>query len=48
MDEMADSGQDTSKFIEGDTAALQFGPLARPGEPALVSRAPADQSVPPA
>jgi hypothetical protein len=47
MDEMADSGQDTSRFIEGDTAALQFEPPARPGEPAVVSRAPSDQPVPP-
>ena len=47
MDEMADSGQDTSRFIEGDTAALQNGPLARPGESALVSLAPSDQPVPP-
>ena len=32
MDEMADAGGDTSRYIEGDTAALAFGPLARPGE----------------
>jgi hypothetical protein len=33
MDEMADSGQDMSRFIEGDTAALEFGPtpLTGPG-----------------
>ncbi len=36
MDEMADAGGDASRYIEGDTAALAFGPLARPGEPALV------------
>ncbi len=47
MDEMADSGQDTTRFIEGDTAALAYGPIARPGEPALTSRAPTDQPVPP-
>ena len=45
MDEMADVGDglDTSRFIEGDTAALAFGPLARPGEAAMTSHAPSDQ-----
>jgi phospholipid/cholesterol/gamma-HCH transport system ATP-binding protein len=47
MDEMADAGGDTSRYIEGDTAALAFGPLARPGEPALVAQAPSHQPVPP-
>jgi hypothetical protein len=47
MDEMADAGGDASRYIEGDTAALQIGPLARPGEPALVARAPSDQPVSP-
>jgi phospholipid/cholesterol/gamma-HCH transport system ATP-binding protein len=47
MDEMADAGGDASRYIEGDTAALAFGPLARPGEPALVAHAPSDQPVPP-
>jgi hypothetical protein len=49
MDEMADS--DGRTFLEGDTvasqAALQLGPLARPGEPAMAARAPSDQPVPP-
>jgi hypothetical protein len=46
MDEMADAGDglDTSRYIEGDTAALAFGPLPRPGEAAMVSRAPSDQT----
>jgi phospholipid/cholesterol/gamma-HCH transport system ATP-binding protein len=39
MDGMADAGGDTSRYIEGDTAALQFGPLPRPGESALTARA---------
>jgi phospholipid/cholesterol/gamma-HCH transport system ATP-binding protein len=43
MDEMADAGGDTSRYIEGDTAALQFGPLPRPGQSALTARAPSDQ-----
>jgi phospholipid/cholesterol/gamma-HCH transport system ATP-binding protein len=43
MDEMADSGGDASRYIEGDTAALAIGPLARPGEPALAAHAPSDQ-----
>jgi phospholipid/cholesterol/gamma-HCH transport system ATP-binding protein len=45
MDEMADAGDgvDTSRYIEGDTAALEFGPLPRPGEAALVAHAPSDQ-----
>ena len=47
MDEMADSGGDASRYIEGDTAALAYGPLARPGEPALAARAPSDQPVQP-
>src|SRR5580658_1470021 len=46
MDEMADS--DGRTFLEGDTAALAVGPLARPGEPAMAARAPSDQPVPPA
>jgi phospholipid/cholesterol/gamma-HCH transport system ATP-binding protein len=45
MDEMADS--DGRTFLEGDTASLIHGPLARPGEPALAARAPSDQIVPP-
>jgi phospholipid/cholesterol/gamma-HCH transport system ATP-binding protein len=45
MDEMADS--DGRTWLEGDTAALQLGPLARPGEPAMAAHAPADQVVPP-
>jgi phospholipid/cholesterol/gamma-HCH transport system ATP-binding protein len=46
MDEMADAGDglDTSRYIEGDTAALAFGPLPRPGEAALASHAPSDQA----
>ena len=48
MDEMAEAGGDGSWYIEGDTAALRYGPHARPGEPALVARAPSDQPVPPA
>jgi hypothetical protein len=47
MDEMADAGGDASRFIEGDTAALAYGPLARPGEPALVAHVPSDQPVAP-
>jgi phospholipid/cholesterol/gamma-HCH transport system ATP-binding protein len=47
MDEMADSGGDASQYIEGDTAALAIGPLARPGEPALAAHAPSDQPVQP-
>ena len=31
MDEMADSGQDTSRFIEGDTAALAVRTAGPPG-----------------
>ena len=48
MDEMADAGDglDASRYIEGDTAALAFGPLARPGEAALASRSPSDQPRP--
>ena len=46
MDEMADAGGDTSRFMEGDTAALQFGPLPRPGEVAAIAHAPSDQSEP--
>jgi phospholipid/cholesterol/gamma-HCH transport system ATP-binding protein len=45
MDEMADS--DGRTFLEGDTASLLHGPLARPGEPALAARVPSDQIVPP-
>jgi phospholipid/cholesterol/gamma-HCH transport system ATP-binding protein len=45
MDEMADS--DGRTFLEGDTAALAHGPIARPGEPAMAARAPSDQPVPP-
>ena len=30
LDEMADTGGDTSRYIEGDTAALAFGRLAHP------------------
>jgi hypothetical protein len=44
---MADAGGDASRYIEGDTSALAVGPLARPGEPALASHAPANQPVPP-
>jgi hypothetical protein len=46
MDEMADAGDgvDTSRYIEGDTAALAFGPLPRPGEVALTAHPPSDQS----
>jgi phospholipid/cholesterol/gamma-HCH transport system ATP-binding protein len=45
MDEMADAGNlDTSRYIEGDTAALEFGPLPRPGEVALSAHAPSDQT----
>jgi phospholipid/cholesterol/gamma-HCH transport system ATP-binding protein len=46
MDEMADAGDglDTSRFIEGDTAALTLGPLPRPGEAAMASHAPSDQA----
>jgi phospholipid/cholesterol/gamma-HCH transport system ATP-binding protein len=47
MDEMADAGGDASRYIEGDTAALAFGPLARPGEVAMAARTPSDQPVPP-
>lgn len=47
MDEMADAGGDTSRYIEGDTAALAFGPLARPGEVAMAAPTPSDQPVPP-
>jgi phospholipid/cholesterol/gamma-HCH transport system ATP-binding protein len=47
MDEMADADGDTNRFIEGDTAALQFGPLPRPGESARAAHAPSDQPVPP-
>jgi phospholipid/cholesterol/gamma-HCH transport system ATP-binding protein len=45
MDEMADAGDglDASRYIEGDTAALAYGPLARPGEAALTARAPSEQ-----
>jgi hypothetical protein len=43
MDEMADAGGDTSRYIEGDTAALEFGPLPRPGEAAAVAHTPSDQ-----
>jgi hypothetical protein len=39
---------DASRFIEGDTAALEFGPLARPGERAMAARTPSNQPVPPA
>ena len=46
MDEMADAGGDASRYIEGDTASLAYGPLARPGEPALAAHAPSDQPVP--
>jgi phospholipid/cholesterol/gamma-HCH transport system ATP-binding protein len=46
MDEMADAGGDTSRFIEGDTAALRYGPLPRPGESAQSAHAPTDQPVP--
>ena len=46
MDEMADAGGDASRYIEGDTAALAFGPLARPGEPALASHAPSRPAGP--
>jgi hypothetical protein len=45
MDEMADS--DGRDFLEGDTAALQVGPLPRPGEAAMAAHAPSDQPVPP-
>ncbi len=47
MDEMADTGADASRYLEGDTAALRFGPLPRPGETALTAHAPSDQPVPP-
>jgi len=47
MDEMADTGADTSGDIEGDTAALRFGPLARPGEVPLAADVPSEQPVPP-
>jgi hypothetical protein len=47
MDEMADTGDDASASIEGDTASLLFGPLPRPGEVALAAHAPSDQPVPP-
>ena len=47
MDEMADAGGDAGRYIEGDTAALRFGPLARPGEVAMAVRTPSDQPVPP-
>ncbi len=47
MDEMADAGDDAGRYIEGDTEALAYGPLARPGEPALAAHAPSDQPVPP-
>jgi phospholipid/cholesterol/gamma-HCH transport system ATP-binding protein len=47
IEEMADTGEDASRYIEGDTAALAHGPLARPGEPALLARAPSDQAIPP-
>jgi phospholipid/cholesterol/gamma-HCH transport system ATP-binding protein len=47
MDEMADAGGDASRYIEGDTAALAIGPLARPGEPALAAQAPSDQLAAP-
>jgi phospholipid/cholesterol/gamma-HCH transport system ATP-binding protein len=30
LDEMADTGGDTSRYIEGDTVALAFGRLAHP------------------
>ena len=45
MDVMADVGDglDTSRFIEGDTAALAFGRLARTGEAAMTSHAPSDE-----
>jgi len=45
MDEMADAGDgvDTSRYIEGDTAALALGPLPRPGEAALAAHPPSDQ-----
>jgi hypothetical protein len=46
MDEMADAGGDTSRYIEGDTAALRYGPLLRPGEAAHSAHAPTDQPVP--
>jgi phospholipid/cholesterol/gamma-HCH transport system ATP-binding protein len=45
MDEMADSDGRTN--LDGDAASLAFGPLARPGEPALAAHAPSDQRVPP-
>src|SRR5579872_3087471 len=46
MDEMADAGDglDTMRYIEGDTAALEYGPLARPGEVAAAVQAPSDQT----
>jgi hypothetical protein len=47
MDEMADAGDDISRYIESGTTALQFGPLARPDERALAAHAPADQPIPP-
>jgi phospholipid/cholesterol/gamma-HCH transport system ATP-binding protein len=46
MDEMADS--DGRDYLEGDTSALEVGPLARPGEPAMVAVPASDQPVPPA
>jgi hypothetical protein len=42
---MADS--DGRTFLEGDTASLTQGPIARPGEPAMAAHAPSDQTVPP-
>jgi len=48
MDEMTNAGEDASHSIEGDTAALAYGPLVRPGEPALAVDAPSDQAIPPA
>jgi phospholipid/cholesterol/gamma-HCH transport system ATP-binding protein len=43
MDEMADS--DGRTHLDGDAASLAFGPLARPGEPAVAAHAPSDQPV---
>jgi hypothetical protein len=48
MDEMADAGEDASHSIEGDTAALAYGPLSRPAEPDPAVHPPSDQAITPA
>jgi phospholipid/cholesterol/gamma-HCH transport system ATP-binding protein len=47
LDEMADTGGDTSRYIEGDTADARIRPACPSGEPAPVAQALSDQPVPP-